>query len=342
METFANLPQPIADAIAVVLSQIDSGVLASKARDLHERYMTREKLIDNTYIQSGSDVLAYLALRSPATYAQIYSAFLQVKERVPSWTPKTMLDLGCGPGTGLWAAKTVWPSIESAMCQDLERSFVEVGEQIAGTAKLAVTATWLKQKITNWIETSPSTKYDLIVVANVFNELPQVIFERLVNQLKLRSSGIVVILEPGTAVGYTIIQNIARSVSATEKIIAPYITSFVESSDYWIHFPQRFNRPEFQRRIRQSMREGSLMASDWEEAKYSYVAFGNVPTENEIWGRSVGPVEKQKGFVTFPVLTRDGISHLRVMKRHKDIYRIAKELKWGETIEKNIFDITSY
>jgi ribosomal protein RSM22 (predicted rRNA methylase) len=333
METFANLPQPISDAIAGVLLHTENSVLASRAAALHERYMNREKLSDNTYIQSSSDVLAYIALRAPATYAQIYSALLQVTERLPDWKPVTVLDIGCGPGTGVWAAKTLLPSLQTAVCVDCEKAFLDVGMQISKTSQLPIAIEWQRQQIKNWIETNASTTYDLIIVANVFNELSTEVFERLIRQVVKRSSGIVLIVEPGTSAGYNIIQTISKTVLPTETLIAPYIHSFVESTDYWIHFPQKFKRPEFQRRIRQSMREGTLMASDWEEAKYSFVAFGKMPPQKEIWGRCVEPVEKQKGFLTVPVLTKDGVTTIRILKRNKQEYRFAKELRWGECID---------
>ena len=148
-----------------------------------------------------------------------------------------------------------------------------------------------------------------------------------------------IIIEPGTPFGFSIVQTAAKAFSHKSILVAPYIgNTFVQSDAYWIHFPQRFIRPEFQRNIRQKMRSTSLMASDWEEAKYTYVAMGNISTEEKIWGRCIGPVTKQKGFLEVPILTQTEVMHLRVLKRHKKAYTFAKNLRWGEFI-KNREDI---
>jgi len=332
LQTFTNLPLPVSESISTILSRSDVNSLSSSAKRLHERYMNRDLPKQGSFIQGPSDVLAYLSLRAPATYAQICGALLQIQERIPEWQPKNVLDIGCGPGTGIWAAKTVWQDISSAEGVDQDKYFLTLGQEILLGSKLTIDTRWTNLSITKWIETN-TVAYDLIIVANVWNELPEVVAERLLNQVALRSSGVVLVLEPGTSVGNGIIQNISTKLQPKEHFISPYINnSFIVNNEYWVHFPQRFQRPEFQRRIRQSMRESSFMASDWEEAKYSYVAFGNIFSGTKIWGQCIGQTNKQKGFLTIPLLTEEGVVHARVLKRHREQYIFAKNLHWGETI----------
>lgn len=337
MQTFINLPLPIEDSVAAILSRSTPHELATDAKHLHERYMARDTQKRETFIQSPSDMLAYLSLRFPATYAQIYSALTQIQERLPQWRPKTVLDLGCGPGTGIWAAKTLWPDITTAIGIDTEKYFLSLGEEIRYGAKLSMNLTWINKNILNWIETSKTEVYDLIIVANVLNELSEIVIERLLSQLSLSSSGVILMLEPGTSVGYQIIQSVAEQLSQKEQIIAPYVNNtFRRSDDYWVHFPQRFTRPEFQRRVRQSMRESTLMASDWEETKFSYIAWGNLPVTKKFWGQCIGKPEVQKGFLMLPLLTEEGVIKAKIFKRYKQSYRFAKNLHWGEMIEQSV------
>ncbi len=333
MHTFTDLPEPITAAINTILSRSSPYELSSAAKKIHQRYMEREKGNSGAFVQSPIDMQAYLALRSPATYAQITGAFSQIQERIPEWKPKTMLDLGCGPGTGTWSAKTVWPSISTVECVDKENYFLSLGEEILSKISSDVLSNWKKMSIENWIETNKNNSFDLILVANVCNELSPLSIERLIHQLVSMSSGIVVIVEPGSSIGYPVIQTIATLIPEEISITAPYIhNSHIPVDEYWIHFPQKFHRPEFQRRIRQAMRESSFMASDWEESKYSYLAWGKRP-QKPFWGQCIGPIDKQKGFVTVPVLTESGIIHQKVLKRNKDQYTVAKNLRWGELIE---------
>lgn len=303
------------------------------AKGLHERYMQGENPLE-PHIQTPADCLAYLAMRFPATYAQIFAALSQIQERVPDWQPKTVLELGCGPGTGIWAAKSIWPSLTHATGVDQEKLFLTLAEELHFDAKMGLDTVWVKTSLAKWTAIEDAKTYDLIIIANVLNELPSEDQEALLKKVTQRSSGIVVVLEPGTAVGYRIIQRVAKSASETHKLIAPYIDSaFVESNDYWIHFSQRFQRPEFQRLIRQSMRESSLMASDWEEATYSYVAWGDIPVTKPPWGQCIGKVMKYKGYLIIPLLTKEAVIQARVLKRHKQDYTIAKNIRWGELLE---------
>src|SRR6185369_13731906 len=108
------------------------------------------------------------------------------------------------------------------------------------SSKLDMEVQWMKKSIENWIETKAEAEYDLIVVANVLNELPEIVIERLLHQVSVRNAGVVLILEPGSSMGYQIIQTTAERISQKEQIIAPYINnSFVRSEEYWIHFPQK-------------------------------------------------------------------------------------------------------
>lgn len=336
LQTFVNLPPLISESVSRILLRSDARLLSLQAKELHERYMQGANPLQPN-IQKPTDCIAYLALRFPATFAQIASALSQIQERIPGWEPKSVLELGCGPGTGIWAAKSVWKSIRTATGVDKEQLFLTLAEEIQYDAKMQIDITWVKSTLIKWETAEDNTKYDLIIVANVLNELMEEERASLIEKITSRSSGVVLILEPGTTVGYSIVQPAARKLAETEHLIAPYIhNTFAESSEYWIHFSQRFQRPEFQRRIRQSMRESPLMASDWEDAKYSYVAWGNVASQKTIWGQCIGKIEKLKGFLTIPVLTADGVVNARVLKRNKSEYNFVKTIRWGELLEKPI------
>lgn len=314
----------------------DARVLSAQAKELHDRYMQGANPLQPN-IQKPTDCLAYLALRFPATYAQIYSALSQIQERIPTWKPNSVLELGCGPGTGIWAATSLWPSIKTVTGLDQEQLFLSLAQEIQYDSKMNPEITWVKNTIRKWIASEDAVDYDLVIVANVLNELAGEEREKLMQKIAAQKSGVVILLEPGTSVGYTIIANAAGNIAATQHLIAPYINNrLVASDEYWIHFVQRFQRPEFQRRIRQSMRDSSLMASDWEDTKYSYVAWGNVLVERPIWGQCIGSVQKYKGFLTIPVLTAEGIVNARVLKRNKADYTYVKNIRWGELLEEAI------
>ncbi|MBP9719087.1 MAG: hypothetical protein KBD46_01340 [Candidatus Levybacteria bacterium] len=333
IQTFANLPEPINAAITQILASQPTPEWVQRSIKLHERYMNKQ--IDHAfgYIEDQVDALAYLALRTPATYAQIFGSFSHITDTLMDFKPKTMLDIGSGPGTGVWAAKQIWDSLEEATCLDRERSFLTLGREISNAASLSVKLS-LQQGNAAYIIENDTTKYDIVLLANMLGELDTAQRDHLIGSAYNHCKGIMVIVEPGTPEGSAIVYKAAKSLSH-EQILAPYSNNtLIEDTNHWLHFPQRFIRPEFQRRVRQHMRDSSLMASDWEEAKYAYVAIGNNMISTKPWGRCVGAPTLYKGYLQIPIMTTDGMEVVKVMKRHKQQYLFAKKLKWGESIEK--------
>jgi ribosomal protein RSM22 (predicted rRNA methylase) len=284
-------------------------------------------------VQDFSDALAYLALRVPATYAQILAAASAVQEVMPTWQPTSLLDIGAGPGTGTWAIRVLWPEITSITNIDQDRHLISLSQAIAQDTNIPIATSWKQRSVISGIGDSEGL-YDIVLIANVLNELSTAQQEKLIGQAYNHCRGVLLLIEPGTPQGSTIISQAAKKLSHAGTLLAPYSnTTFISDDDYWLHFPQRFIRPEFQRRIRQRMRDSSDMASDWEEAKYSYVAVSKLPAEVIPWGRCVGPIKIQKGFLEVPILTQDGINVVKVLKRHKPQYTFAKNLRWGQIVQ---------
>ncbi|MCX6049536.1 MAG: methyltransferase domain-containing protein [Chloroflexi bacterium] len=312
------------------MAQQSASVWMDRAHTLHRRYMEQAQNKQQTHLHDELDALAYLGLRASATYAQIFGAVAAVAEIMPSWQPQTLLDLGSGPGTGVWALSSLLPSLAEATCIDQNAHLLALGQKIISDAQLPVIVTWQQGDVIQPIERD-ETQYDLIVVANVLNELNAEQREKLLETAFKRCRQLMIVVEPGTPIGSAIAQAAAAQLAPAGRLIAPYIdNNFVE--EYFLHFPQRFTRPEFARRIRQEMRDSPLMASDWEEAKYSYVAVGKIPPEETPWGRCIGPIRLMNGYLELPMLLKDQVVQLKVMKRHKQQYAFAKKLRWGQLV----------
>lgn len=333
--TFANLPSDLEDAITKILQQQDSQQWLHHAQSLHERYV-EGKNDKGRFLQDFDDVLAYLGMRVPATYAQILSALTAIQELIPSWKPKSLLDIGSGPGTAGWAVTAVWPDLSDIVSLDHDRDLISLGKQISTKAEIPAEMVWKNHDLREGLHHN-DRQYDLVIIANVLNELSPSVREKIIGQAYNKCKGILVIIEPGTPQGSQIIESAAQNLSKVGLLLAPYIAnSFVQTDDYYLHFPQRFIRPEFQRRVRQQMRDDASKASDWEDAKYAYVVISKIPTESHAWGRCVGPIETQKGFLKVPILTASGVTKVKVMKRNRENYSFAKRLRWGDLVEKNI------
>src|SRR5436309_667858 len=88
-----------------------AGRSPAAAQPLSQRYRS-ETRDGHFHLADDLAARAYLATRLPATYAAVRASMDAVADVRPDFTPRTMLDIGAGPGSALWAAAGRWPSVE--------------------------------------------------------------------------------------------------------------------------------------------------------------------------------------------------------------------------------------
>ncbi len=114
MQTFLNLPEKITQSIEAILAQPENSQWLKRAEILHTRYTEGKRHPQESFLKDSVDIAAYLGLRVPATFAQIAGALSQLKEAYPDFKVESVLDLGSGPGTAVWATKQVFPELQTA------------------------------------------------------------------------------------------------------------------------------------------------------------------------------------------------------------------------------------
>src|SRR5689334_3406450 len=107
------LPDDLHDAIARALAAIPQARWVREAQLLSDRYRAPRTAQQAPLATGEAQALGYAALILPATYAQLRGALSAAAARIPGWSPATLLDLGSGPGTALWAATAQWPSLRT-------------------------------------------------------------------------------------------------------------------------------------------------------------------------------------------------------------------------------------
>src|SRR5690242_813342 len=133
-----RLPQYLLDAIEQETSRIDRSALVRASEELTERYQ-REKN-SSPAINSAAHRAAYLATRLPATFAANQRVFAEMFRLYPGLQIRTMLDLGSGPGTALFAAAGIFTNLESATLIEADPAWEQIGARMAsGSDSHAVT-----------------------------------------------------------------------------------------------------------------------------------------------------------------------------------------------------------
>jgi len=319
------LPLELRRALNAEAAGIPLVDLRAAAQRLSCHYRQKSvKSVDNIPAFDDLTALAYAATRMPATLAAARAVFHELNVRSGELNVETLLDLGSGPATTLWAADLEFPKLEHVCFVERDGAMQKLGKRLAKCSPLDGRAkmTWSSQ-ISGL--SSTSTAFDLVVVSYLLTELDEDARIRCLRLAWNSCDGAVVVILPGSTEGYNIMLA-ARSqlLSMGASIIAPCPHSDVcpLEKPEWCHFGARLNRFNLHRRLK----EGSL---SYEDEKYSYViatkGFGNPVTS-----RVIGRPHAGNRQVHLRLCEGGGVVDRTLTKRNSPQYRQARKLRWGD------------
>lgn len=345
-----SLPANLESAITEALRSHPSSQWIAAAQRLSEHYRadrSPDSPLNTTHAAMRPiDALGYAALVLPAAYAQLAGALSATAARLQSPSdfdpehnppsafrlPQSLLDLGSGPGTALWAATEQWPSLTTLHAWERESAFINLARQLAAHSdNPALQQTQWRQIVLSGYLPHNTQQYDLIIIGHVLNEMDEPTRRALVASAWEHCTGLLIIVEPGTSAAFPVVRA-ARDqlLQLGARTIAPcaHDTPCPLQND-WCHFPQRLNRPIFQRRAKEA-------SAGWEEAKFSYAAMSHFPPPTTIWGRLIHQPQIHKASVELIVSSRQGIVRPQILKRNRPQYREAADLKWGGILKREM------
>ncbi len=324
-----SFPATLEAEIARASKAVPSSQLMSTAASLSKHY--RESMFGGTKPTVRGDLaaLSYSVIIMPATYAQLTGAMLAVKQRVPNWQPASLLDLGSGPGTALWAASTQWSTIQRMTAIDKEQAFIKLGQRLAGGSENTAlrNTNWRQFNLKPELLPKDEGKYDLVVLGHALNEMDETLQRAVVSYAWEHCSGLLLIVEPGTSAAFPMVKSLREYLlTLGAQTIAPCIHDQpCPLIGDWCHFPQRINRPSFQRIAKAG-------TAGWEESKFSYAAMARFSPDSLAWGRLIHQPNVQKGWVELTISSREGIVQPKALKRNRESFNQLSDYKWGEIV----------
>src|SRR6267142_3143377 len=272
-------------------------------------------------IRSEADALAYALARMPATYAAVSAGLNALAEIMPDFAPKSLLDVGAGPGTATWAAAEAFPSLRDfalldandalrALALDLARDSTRLRE-IAyerGEARAAL---------------AKSDAADLVVVSYMIGELGDTERRALAELMWAKTRETLLVVEPGTPAGY------ARIIALREHLIArgahvaapcPHDGKCPLQAPDWCHFTQRLQRSRAHKQVKG-------VELPFEDEKFAYVALTRTPLVQRP-SRVLAQPTVTKVEVTAKLCTSAGLALAKVPRRSKLDYAAARRWRW--------------
>jgi ribosomal protein RSM22 (predicted rRNA methylase) len=320
-----ELPAPLRAAVDRALEGIPLAELQRAAGILSSRY--RAELRDGRlHLDGDLAIKAYLATRLPATYAAVRTSLEAAAETLADFAPASLLDIGSGPGTALWAARDCWPSLTKARLVEASDAARKTGSALSDHLP-GVTTDWVSGNAAKSLD--GSLPADLVTMAYVLDELDPPTIAPLIERLWSLTQTLLVIVEPGTPAGWQRILTVRSQLIAAGAHVAapcPHEAPCPLTQPDWCHFARRVARS----RLHRLAKSGD---APFEDEKYIFIAAARQKVADRP-SRVLAPPRQGKGRIELKLCQPDGaVAQAQLSKRDGDVYKVARRADWGDALE---------
>ena len=320
--TAPDLPAELKTALEARLQGVSRSDAASRAASISRTYRDGG---GSAAIRTETDALAYALARMPATYAAVTASLNALREITPGFAPKSLLDVGAGPGTASWAAAEAFPSLQDFALTDANSALRALAlDLVGGSARLRDIAYQLGEARA---ALAGAEAADLVVASYMIGETGEAERRTLIDLLWAKTRDTLLIVEPGTPAGYgRIIAARAQSIASGAHVAAPcpHDGKCPLQAPDWCHFTQRLPRSRAHKQVK-----GAEVP--FEDEKFIYVALSRAPPAQRRARVLAQPVVT-KVEVTAKLCTPDGLVIAKVSRRAKADYARARRWRWGEAV----------
>jgi ribosomal protein RSM22 (predicted rRNA methylase) len=315
-------------AIRAALGELSEGRgradLALRSQTISQTYHGRRNSAEA--LLTDADALAYAMARMPATHAAATEALERLAAADPGFAPRSLLDVGCGPGTASFAAAEVFPSLQLFTLLDRNGPFLALARRLAPAA---LPGRELRIETADLAAGGPLPRADLVVACYVLAELPGPLRRDLVRRLWTVADQALLLVEPGTPDGFERLQAPrADLLAAGAHVAAPctHGSACPMTGGRWCRFVTRVQRSRDHRLLKRGERP-------FEDEPFSYLALVRAGAARPPARRIVGRPAAMKAGVTLELCGPDGLTLESVPSRNRDRHKAIKDLRWGDAVE---------
>ena len=311
-----------------VLDSLQEEYFSSKKRidfiNAFERISLRYRERSGSFLRTEEERKAYLFTRLPGTFAAVSKVLEEIKKRHPSLSPDSFLDVGAGPGTGMWAALEIFETLSKYTLLEKDPEFMSMGKDLAkrSTSSFIQKANWKNCDLEKPLDIEP---HDLILLSYSIGEIKENFTIPLLASLWTATKQALIIVEPGTPAGYLKlmkIRDLLKDMGGHLWAPCPHSSACPLSKGDWCHFSIRVQRSALHRQLKSA-------DLGYEDEKFSYLIFGKEPIPT-FQGRILRHLIKHPGQVEIVVCKETGIQKEIYSKKNKEQYKQIKKLDWGD------------
>lgn len=325
-----ELPNYLKLATEKLIEGMNISTMSANARELSRRYM-EESGAGKSLLNRDEDAAVYSLMRMPATFSAVSFVLEKVCE-ISDFIPRTLLDAGAGTGGGSFAANEFF-ALEKITCLEREMAMEKIGKKLmeASDDNVLKEAKYIRKDLVEEATRSNGNnkeyESDLVIASYVLNEMSMEDKMEVVKFLWKNAKKMLVIIEPGTPVGFSNIRRIRDLLIEDGAYVCapcPHMEKCPVSGDDWCHFTVRVQRG----RVHRLLKEAEV---PYEDEKFSYIALSKDQINIDKFGRVMRHPRTEKGRMELCMCTKDGIIEKKVTKKDGEAYKYAKKANCGDS-----------
>lgn len=315
-----ELPPPLRAALERELAGASRRDLAQRSAATTAAY--RSGRTSAAAIKGADDALAYALTRLPATYAACATVFAEARRMAPDFAPASLLDAGCGPGTGSWAAREAFSSLDRIAWLDASAPFLDLARRLAGDDLSA-------EPRRGDLTAGDLPKADVVLASYALAEIAPAAQAGVVASLWDAAEGLLVLVEPGTPAGFERLRAARVGlIAAGARILAPcpHDGACPIAAPDWCHFSVRLPRSRDHR-----LAKGAEVPFEDEKFAYLVAARPNIAAAPRT-ARVLARPRAGKPGIDLKLCTETGLEQRFVARRDKAAHVSARRLDWGDAL----------
>jgi ribosomal protein RSM22 (predicted rRNA methylase) len=320
--TAPSLPVELKAALEAKLHGLSRSDAAERSARISETYRAGGS---SAAIRTAADALAYALARMPATYAAVTASLNALCEIRSDLAPKTLLDIGAGPGTATWAAAETFSSLADFTSIDANAALralaLDLFDKSPRLSKVRYTPGDARAALAG------AEAADFVIASYLIGEMNDAERATLAKLMWAKTRDTLLIVEPGTPAGYARIIELRRHLIAVGAHVAapcPHDGECPLAAPDWCHFTQRLPRS----RAHKALKGAEL---PFEDEKFAYVALTRTAIAQRP-ARVLAQPDVGKVEVTAKLCTPDGLMIAKVPRRAKADYARARRWRWGDAV----------
>jgi ribosomal protein RSM22 (predicted rRNA methylase) len=317
-----DLPAVLRAALEAKLDGVSRSEIAASADKISKTYRNGG---GSGAIATEADALAYATARMPATYAALAASLNALGEIRGEFSPQSLLDVGAGPGTASWAAAEMFASLTSFVLLDANDALRALAVDLARCSSRLNQMTYHHGNAATLLAASQPA--DLVIASYLIGELGDAERKRLAEALWAKTGDVLLVVEPGTPVGYQ------RIIALREQLIragahvaapCPHENACPLVKPDWCHFVQRLARSRAHKQVKGA-------EAPFEDEKFSYLVLSRHAVAGHPARVLAHPIVG-KAEVSAKLCTSGGVAMIKVAHRDKTAYAQARRWRWGDAV----------